>query len=87
VSERDRKEESARDLVQHPGWADVIADAKKTAKAARGALLHTNYETAEAQGLAAQGARSTINAIYIFLKLVYERANEKIPADVAALIE
>lgn len=85
AQERDRRGEAvAVDLLEHPGWADVIKDVIREAKAARTVLLSGNEELTESQRAHARGSFAVLKNI---VTEVYRRANKEVPANIAALFE
>ena len=82
---RDQRETSlATDLLEHPGWGDVIKDVTREAKAARNMLLSGNEEITESQRAHARGSFAVLKNVVVG---VYRRANKEVPANIAALFE
>lgn len=85
AAERDRRETTAAaDLLEHPGWHDVIKDVIREAKAARNVLLSGNEELTEAQRAHARGSFAVLKNVVFG---VFRRANKEVPANIAALFE
>lgn len=78
-----REAASALDLIEHPGWHDVVRHVMKEAKAARGILLGGDEES-PAKVSHARGSLLVLKNIVLD---VYRRANKEIPANIAALFE
>lgn len=81
--ERESQRESmAADLLDHPGWHDVMADVSHEANVALAAILGRKYDSAEQQGLATERARGTLAVLRNIVTAVYRRANKPIPPKV-----
>lgn len=82
----ERKESAAAlDLLEHPGWKDVMKDVAREAKAARGILLGTATVTPESMGR--EHAAGSFAVLKNVVMAIYRRANKEVPAEVSAMFE
>lgn len=82
AQERDQREAAAAfDLLENPGWADVLRDVAREAKAARAVLFNENTPEQHAH------ARGSLAVLKNLVLNVHRRANKDVPPNVAALFE
>jgi len=77
-----RETAAAFDLLEHPGFADVLKDVAREAKAARRVLFIETVSDREAAH-----ARGTLNVLKSLVYAVYRRANREVPDNIEALFQ
>ena len=83
---RDAREgAAAADLLDHPGWVDVLKHIAVEAKAARSVLLGAGVDLTN--GTAPSHAKGSLDVLRNIVLAIYRRANKEIPPNVAALFE
>lgn len=77
----------AGDLIESPGWKELLADIAVEARAARRVIFAITEETAEETGLSVIRARGSLAVLRNIVTNVYERANVPLPTDIKTLFE
>lgn len=80
-----QRETWAVDLLEHPGFRELLHDIEVEATAARRVIFAPEGASAEEEGLAAARARGSLKALFNVVLSLYVRANVPIPPAVESL--
>lgn len=76
------------DLLDHPAFKTLLADAAREAKAARGIILYgPDAASSEEYVTKAERARGSLAVLKNIVLGVYRRANKEVPPQIAAMFE
>lgn len=83
AQERERRDSAAAaDVLEHPGFGDVLKDAAREAEAARGVIFDDTKSEKEQSF-----ARGSLKVLKNIVLAVYRRANKEVPPQVTALFK
>jgi hypothetical protein len=83
AQERERRDSAAAaDVLEHPGFGDVLKDAAREAEAARGVIFDDTKSEKEQSF-----ARGSLKVLKNIVLAVYRRANKEVPPQVVALFK
>jgi len=77
-----RESASAGDILEHPGWSDILRDVVREARAAR-SVLFSDIASEREQSF----ARGSLAVLKNIVLAVSRRANKEVPPQVTALFE